>query len=119
MKTFKELYEYAQCNKESRIPLRSERHVLSCYSMYVYGTGETIIIEGPNPYNAGCEPLPIFRITYDPQEEKVYFNDLNDDGCDVIRNQHCLPMKAKISKMEEFGIIRNIVVHLLTGFRMR
>lgn len=117
MKTFNDLYEFAQNHKESRIPLRSKGHVLEDYSMYVYGDGETILIEGQNPYSDKRDPLPIFRINYNPQEEKVYFNDLNDDGCDVIRNQHCLPMKAKISKMEEFGLIRSIVINLLNGFR--
>lgn len=117
MKTFMDLYEFAQYNKESRVRLRSKSHRLSCYSMYIYGTGETVIIEAPNPYRINNDPSPLFRITFSPEKGSVYFNDLTDDGCDIVRNQYCLNIKSGIKKMEEYDIIRTVVVELLTGFR--
>lgn len=116
MKTFEDLYKFAQGFKGYRIPLSWQDDKLSCYSLNIFGSGEIIIIEGPNPYFSNPDPLPLFRITYFPSDELVYFNDLNDSGCDVCLNKHCLPMDSKFTKMADFEITRTIVIYLLTRF---
>lgn len=116
MKTFKDLYEFAQHHRGIRVPLRSINHELSCYNMHIYGSGDVIIIEGPSAYQTNTHNVPLFRITYYPEDELVCFNDMNDSGCDVVLNQHCLPIDAVILKMKDFAIVRTVVLYLLTGF---